>query len=99
VISDELESRLIIDGNPPLQSATVFATNTTTFSDLEAHSARRKMPLQISCTDGCFSMDGTIANLSAMCDLAEKYNALTMIDDATPPFLREDRTVRTNIAA
>jgi glycine C-acetyltransferase len=33
-------------------------------------------------TDGCFSMDGTIANLKAICDLAEKYDALTMIDDA-----------------
>src|SRR5207247_8230263 len=33
-------------------------------------------------TDGCFSMDGTIANLAAICELAEKYNALTMIDDA-----------------
>src|SRR5207247_8855813 len=33
-------------------------------------------------TDGCFSMDGTIANLAAMCDLAEKFNARTMIDDA-----------------
>src|SRR5207247_9536238 len=33
-------------------------------------------------TDGCFSMDGTIANLAAISDLAEKYNALTMIDDA-----------------
>src|SRR5260370_41324420 len=33
-------------------------------------------------TDGCFSMDGTIAHLKAIVDLAEKYNALTMIDDA-----------------
>jgi glycine C-acetyltransferase len=33
-------------------------------------------------TDGCFSMDGTIANLEAIVDLAEKYDALTMIDDA-----------------
>src|SRR6266480_4875017 len=33
-------------------------------------------------TDGCFSMDGTIADLKGIVDLAEKYNALTMIDDA-----------------
>src|SRR5207247_10944832 len=33
-------------------------------------------------TDGCFTMDGTIANLGEIADLAEKYDALTMIDDA-----------------
>src|SRR5438105_7777717 len=52
-------------------------------ADLEAKlrdggSARVKL----IATDGCFSMDGTIADLGAICQLAEKYNALTMIDDA-----------------
>src|SRR5260370_36390052 len=44
----------------------------------EASGAR----FRLIATDGCFSMDGTIANLGATCELAEKYNALTMIDDA-----------------
>ena len=43
----------------------------------EAGAARRK----IIATDGVFSMDGYIANLGAICDLAEKYDALVMIDD------------------
>ncbi len=33
-------------------------------------------------TDGVFSMDGTIANLRAICDLAERYDALVMVDDS-----------------
>ena len=44
----------------------------------EASGAR----VRLIATDGCFSMDGTIAELGAICDLAEKYQALTMIDDA-----------------
>src|SRR5205085_10128799 len=44
----------------------------------EASGARFKL----IATDGCFSMDGTIADLKSIVDLAEKHNALTMIDDA-----------------
>jgi glycine C-acetyltransferase len=44
----------------------------------EASSARFKL----IATDGCFSMDGTIADLKSIVDLAQKYDALTMIDDA-----------------
>src|SRR5256714_11595630 len=44
----------------------------------EASSAR----FRLIATDGCFSMDGTIADLGAIVSLAEKYNCLTMIDDA-----------------
>ena len=44
----------------------------------EASGAR----FRLIATDGCFSMDGTIADLGAICELAEKYEALTMIDDA-----------------
>ena len=40
------------------------------------------LDLKSSPTDGVFSMDGIIANLSAICDLAEKYNALVMVDDS-----------------
>src|SRR5678809_652160 len=52
-------------------------------ADLEAQlRSAQDARFRLVATDGCFSMDGTIANLSAICDLAEKYNALTMIDDA-----------------
>jgi glycine C-acetyltransferase len=38
-------------------------------------------------TDGVFSMDGVIANLKGVCDLADKYDALVMVDDSTPSAL------------
>jgi glycine C-acetyltransferase len=44
--------------------------------------AAKDARFRLIATDGCFSMDGTIANLGEIVDLAEKYNALTMIDDA-----------------
>ncbi len=40
------------------------------------------MRIRMIATDGVFSMDGYIANLPAICDLAEKYNALVMVDDS-----------------
>src|SRR5207244_10601165 len=52
-------------------------------ADLEAQlRAAKDARFRLIATDGCFSMDGTIANLGEIVDLAEKYNALTMIDDA-----------------
>ena len=52
-------------------------------ADLEAKLVETKdARLRLIATDGCFSMDGTIAELGAICELAEKHNALTMIDDA-----------------
>jgi glycine C-acetyltransferase len=52
-------------------------------ADLEAKLVETKgARLRLIATDGCFSMDGTIADLEAICDLAEKHQALTMIDDA-----------------
>jgi glycine C-acetyltransferase len=82
VISDELNHASIIDGIR-LCKAQRFRYKHNEMADLEAKlkeasGARYKLVA----TDGCFSMDGTIANLGAICDLAEKYNALTMIDDA-----------------
>src|SRR5256886_14907 len=44
--------------------------------------AAKEARFRLIATDGCFSMDGTIANLREIVDLAEKYDALTMIDDA-----------------
>src|SRR5437660_10771162 len=82
VISDELNHASIIDGIR-LCKAQRFRYKHNDMADLEAKlkeaSATR---FKLIATDGCFSMDGTIADLGAICQVAEKYNALTMIDDA-----------------
>src|SRR5690242_16197157 len=82
VISDELNHASIIDGIR-LCKAQRFRYKHNDMADLEsklkeASGARFKL----IATDGCFSMDGTIADLKSIVDLAEKYDALTMIDDA-----------------
>lgn len=81
IISDELNHASIIDGIR-LCKAARFRYKHNDMADLEAKlqeagSARRKL---IS-TDGAFSMDGTIAQLDKICDLADQYNALVMIDE------------------
>ena len=82
VISDELNHASIIDGIR-LCKAQRFRYKHNDMADLEAQlRAAQEARFRLIATDGCFSMDGTIANLAAICDLAEKYNALTMIDDA-----------------
>ena len=82
VISDELNHASIIDG-VRLCKAQRFRYLNNNMNDLEAKlketgSARFKM----IATDGVFSMDGYIANLSAICDLADQYHALVMVDDS-----------------
>jgi glycine C-acetyltransferase len=82
IISDELNHASIIDG-VRLCKAARFRYANNDMADLEAKlkeagNARFKM----IATDGVFSMDGYIANLSAICDLADKYNALVMVDDS-----------------
>jgi glycine C-acetyltransferase len=82
IISDELNHASIIDGIR-LCKAQRFRYKNNDMADLEAqlkqaHSARFRM----IATDGVFSMDGYIAKLPAICDLAEKYNALVMVDDS-----------------
>ena len=82
VISDELNHASIIDGIR-LCKAQRFRYKHNDMDDLEAQlRAAKDTRFRLIATDGCFSMDGTIANLAAICDLAERYNALTMIDDA-----------------
>src|SRR5215813_127937 len=82
IISDELNHASIIDGIR-LCKAQRFRYKHNDMADLEVQlRAAEDARFKLIATDGCFSMDGTIANLSAICDLAEKYNALTMIDDA-----------------
>jgi glycine C-acetyltransferase len=82
VISDELNHASIIDGIR-LCKAQRYRYKHNDMADLEAKLIEAKdARLRLVATDGCFSMDGTIADLGALCDLAEKHNALTMIDDA-----------------
>jgi glycine C-acetyltransferase len=82
VISDELNHASVIDGIR-LCKAQRFRYKHNDMADLEAQlRAAQDARFRLVATDGCFSMDGTIANLSTICDFAEKYNALTMIDDA-----------------
>ncbi len=84
VISDELNHASIIDG-VRLCKAKRFRYRNNDMADLEAQlqladaaGARYKM----IATDGVFSMDGIIANLKGTCELADKYNALVMVDDS-----------------
>ena len=82
VISDELNHASIIDGIR-LCKAQRFRYKHNDMADLEAELKEASgARFKLIATDGCFSMDGTIANLKGIVDLAEKYSALTMIDDA-----------------
>jgi glycine C-acetyltransferase len=82
VISDELNHASIIDGIR-LCKAQRYRYKHNDMADLEAKLIEAKEArLRLIATDGCFSMDGTIADLGGICDLAEKHDALTMIDDA-----------------
>ncbi|MHC4536048.1 MAG: glycine C-acetyltransferase [Planctomycetota bacterium] len=82
IISDQLNHASIIDG-VRLCKAQRLRFNNSDMDDLEdklqqAQSARFRM----IATDGVFSMDGTIAKLNEICELAEKYDALVMVDDS-----------------
>jgi glycine C-acetyltransferase len=82
VISDELNHASIIDGIR-LCKAQRFRYKHNDMADLEAKLKEAgEARYKLIATDGCFSMDGTIANLAAICELAEKHKALMMIDDA-----------------
>jgi glycine C-acetyltransferase len=82
VISDELNHASIIDGIRLCKAQRLRYKNSD-MADLETQlRAAEKARFRLIATDGVFSMDGTIANLAGICDLAEKYNALVMVDDA-----------------
>src|SRR2546423_198785 len=82
IISDELNHASIIDG-VRLCKAQRFRYKHNDTGDLEAKLKEASgARFRLIATDGCFSMDGTIADLKSIVDLAEKYDALTMIDDA-----------------
>jgi glycine C-acetyltransferase len=81
VISDALNHASIIDGIR-LCKAQRFRYANDDMSDLRAQlEAARDAAVSLVVTDGVFSMDGTIANLAAICELADEFDALTMIDD------------------
>lgn len=82
ILSDELNHASIIDGIR-LSKAVRFRYRNGDMTDLEAQlqqasSARHRLIV----TDGVFSMDGFVAKLNRICDLADKYNALVMVDDS-----------------
>ncbi len=82
VISDALNHASIIDGIR-LCKARRFRYQNNDMNDLEAQlKAAGDCEMKLIATDGVFSMDGTIADLKSICDLADRYDALTMIDDA-----------------
>lgn len=81
IISDELNHASIIDGIR-LCKAQRHRYKHDDMADLEEKlKATQSLRHRIIVTDGAFSMDGTIAQLDKICDLADKYNALVMIDE------------------
>ena len=82
VISDELNHASIIDGIR-LSKAQRFRYKNRDMADLEAQLvAAQAARFRMIATDGVFSMDGYIAPLRDICDLAERYQALVMVDDS-----------------
>ncbi len=81
IISDELNHASIIDG-VRLCKAQRYRFKHNDMADLEVQlQATQNLRQRIIVSDGVFSMDGTIAQLDKICDLADKYNALVMIDE------------------
>ncbi len=84
VISDELNHASIIDGIR-LCKAQRYRYKNNNMEDLEAKlkdAVDKKARFKLIATDGVFSMDGFIANLKGICDLADRYDALVMVDDS-----------------
>ncbi|NLN32888.1 MAG: glycine C-acetyltransferase [Flavobacteriaceae bacterium] len=84
IISDELNHASIIDG-VRLCKAARYRYKNNDMEDLEAQlkdAASKNHRFTIIVTDGVFSMDGIVVNLKAVCDLADKYGALVMVDDS-----------------
>ncbi|UCC79991.1 MAG: glycine C-acetyltransferase [Candidatus Zixiibacteriota bacterium] len=82
IISDALNHASIIDG-VRLCKAQRFRYANNDMNELEDCLKKAKdLKYRIVCTDGVFSMDGNIANLKGICDLAEKYDAMVLVDDS-----------------
>jgi len=82
IISDELNHASIIDG-VRLCKARRYRYKNNNMEDLRAKLEEAKdARIKLIATDGVFSMDGYIANLQGICDLADEYGALVMVDDS-----------------
>jgi len=84
IISDELNHASIIDG-VRLSKAMRYRYTNNDMKSLEEELKKADEDgaiFKLIATDGVFSMDGTIADLEGICDLADKYNALVMVDDS-----------------
>ena len=82
VISDALNHASIIDGIRLCKARRLRYANND-MAELEARlKEARDCRFRLIATDGVFSMDGIIANLKAICDLAERYDAIVMVDDS-----------------
>jgi glycine C-acetyltransferase len=82
IISDELNHASIIDG-VRLCKAQRYRYSHNNMEELEERlKETQNLRSRIIVTDGVFSMDGTIAQLDKICDLADKYNALVMVDES-----------------
>ncbi len=84
VISDQLNHASIIDG-VRLSKARRYVYRNNDMADLEARlkeADQAGVRTKLIATDGVFSMDGIIADLKAICDLADQYQALVMVDDS-----------------
>jgi 2-amino-3-ketobutyrate coenzyme A ligase len=84
VVSDELNHASIIDGIR-LSKARRYRYRNNDLADLDAQLSRAnadRARFKLIATDGVFSMDGSIARLREICDLAERHDALVMVDDS-----------------
>jgi len=84
IFSDQLNHASVIDG-VRLCKAARYRYKNSDMAELEEHlktATEAGSRIKLIATDGVFSMDGTIANLTAICDLADKYGALVMVDDS-----------------
>ncbi|MHC2066003.1 glycine C-acetyltransferase [Bremerella sp. T1] len=82
ILSDELNHASIIDG-VRLCKAKRFRYKNNDMADLEAKlKEAQEARVKLIATDGVFSMDGYICNLPDLCDLADKYGAMVMVDDS-----------------
>ncbi|MEO6419719.1 MAG: glycine C-acetyltransferase, partial [Polyangiaceae bacterium] len=82
IISDALNHASIIDGIRLCKAERHRYANGDMGELEKALQATQGKRLRMIATDGVFSMDGTIANLQAVCDLADKYDAMVMVDDS-----------------
>ena len=98
IISDALNHASIIDG-VRLCKAKRYRFENSNMKDLEAklnQADKDNCRLKLIATDGVFSMDGYFAKLPEVCDLAEKYKAIVMVDDYSCDwFYRKDRSWNT----